>query len=417
MFDWRELHRWGISEDLLPRDSVLQFREKLFWDLYKWEITSVSFLVVVETLLIFGLLWQRKRRRAAEAVLLESEERFRLVANSAPVLIWMSGPDKLCTYFNQPWLEFTGRPLEAELGNGWSQGVHPDDLKACLDTYTEAFDRAESFRVQYRLRRQDGEYRWLLDIGVPRFNPDGTFSGYIGSCMDITDRKAAEEAMASIGRRLIEAHEQERTWIARELHDDINQKIALLAVELDQWHLQLPESAIDQHGHIRHANERLAEIGKEIQALSHRLHSSKLEYLGLVAAVSSFCKEFSGQHNVQVVFNHLDIPRIVPNEIALCFFRVVQEALQNAVKHSGAQYFRVELHATSEEICMNVTDQGVGFDRHDAMASQGLGLISMKERLQLVHGEFSIESEPGRGTTIRARVPLGATEYRMRAAG
>jgi signal transduction histidine kinase len=133
--------------------------------------------------------------------------------------------------------------------------------------------------------------------------------------------------------------------------------------------------------------------------------------------VSSFCKEFSGQHNVQVVFNHLDIPRAVPNEIALCFFRVVQEALQNAVKHSGAQYFRVELHATSEEICMNVTDQGVGFDRHDAIASQGLGLISMRERLQLVHGEFSIESEPGRGTTIRARVPLGATEYRMRAAG
>src|SRR5204862_5857447 len=128
--------------------------------------------------------------------------------------------------------------------------------------YTEAFDRAESFRVQYRLRRQDGEYRWLLDIGVPRFNPDGTFSGYIGSCMDITDRKAAEEAMASIGRRLIEAHEQERTWIARELHDDINQKIALLAVELDQWNLQFPESAIDQHGHIRHANERIREIGK-----------------------------------------------------------------------------------------------------------------------------------------------------------
>src|SRR5437764_680078 len=135
----------------------------------------------------------------------------------------MAGEDMLCNYFNRPWLEFTGRPVEAEVGSGWSEGVHSDDLKKCLDTYTESFARREKFQMQYRLRRRDGEFRWLLDIGVPRFSRDGTFVGYIGSCMDITDRKFAEEAMASVGRRLIEAHEQERRWIARELHDDINQ--------------------------------------------------------------------------------------------------------------------------------------------------------------------------------------------------
>jgi signal transduction histidine kinase len=139
--------------------------------------------------------------------------------------------------------------------------------------------------------------------------------------------------------------------------------------------------------------------------------------LGLVTAANSFCRELSEQQKVQVEFKHTDIPHSLPKEIALCLFRVLQEALQNAVKHSGAQYFRVELRSTSEEICMKVTDQGVGFDRHDAIMSQGLGLISMRERLQLVHGEFSIESEPSRGTTIRARVPLGTKEYRMRAAG
>jgi PAS domain S-box-containing protein len=356
-------------------------------------------------------------RRRVENAVRESEQRFRLVANTAPVLIWMSGPDKLCNYFNQPWLEFTGRSLEAELGNGWADGVHPEDLKQCLDTYTEAFDRRESFQMQYRLRRHDGEYRWVVDIGVPRFNPDGSFAGYIGSCIDITDRKRTEEALANMGRRLIEAHEEERTWIARELHDDVNQRIALLAIELERWDQHRPKSAVDLHDHIQHARQRLSDITKDIQALSHRLHSSKLEYLGLVAAANSFCKELSEQQKVQVEFNHADMPRTIPKEISLCLFRVLQEALQNAVKHSGARHFHVELRGRSKEICLTVSDLGIGFDWHGAMSRQGLGLISMRERLQLVKGDLSIESESGRGTTIYARVPLGTQENLVRVAG
>jgi PAS domain S-box-containing protein len=142
----------------------------------------------------------------------------------------MAGADKLCTYFNQPW-QFTGRPLEADLGNGWTEVVHPEDVSTCLDTYSRAFDRRDRFEMQYRLRRHDGEYRWVSDIGVPRYNPDGSFAGYIGSCMDVTDRKLAEEALASMGRKLIEAHEEERTWIARELHDDINQRFVVDQVD------------------------------------------------------------------------------------------------------------------------------------------------------------------------------------------
>ena len=116
-------------------------------------------------------------------------------------MIWMSGPDKLCTYFNQPWLGFTGRSLRQELGNGWAEGMHPEDRQNCWQTYSEAFDRS--------LRRHDGEYRWVLDIGVPRFDFDGTFAGYIGSCLDVTERKRAEEALSPIGQRLIEALEEE----------------------------------------------------------------------------------------------------------------------------------------------------------------------------------------------------------------
>jgi PAS domain S-box-containing protein len=135
----------------------------------------------------------------------------------------MSGSDKKCTFFNEGWLHFTGRSIVSQLGDGWAEGVHAEDLRKCLDTYTQAFDRREEFRMEYRLRRHDGQYRWVLDIGVPRFDQERSFVGYIGTCVDLTDRKLAETALASVSRRMIEAQEQERTRIARELHDDIGQ--------------------------------------------------------------------------------------------------------------------------------------------------------------------------------------------------
>jgi PAS domain S-box-containing protein len=133
-------------------------------------------------------------RKQAEDARRVSGELFNLMSNAAPVMIWMSGTDKLCTYFNKPWLDFTGRPIESELGNGWTERVHPEDFKTCLDTYIKAFDRREKFSMEYRIRRYDGEYRWILDNGVPRQNEDGSFAGYIGSCLDVTERKLATEA-------------------------------------------------------------------------------------------------------------------------------------------------------------------------------------------------------------------------------
>ena len=241
MFDWQALRRWGLQESNLPPGSSVLYRQLTFWEVYRWRIGGGISVILLETALILGLLWHRRKRRKAEAEQLqaeqhvrESEQRFRLVANTAPVMIWMSNPDKLCHYLNQAWLDFTGRSLETELGSGWAQGLHPEDAEDCLKTYTEAFDRREPFKMRYRIRRYDGEYRWVFDVGVPRYDSDSSFAGYIGSCLDVTEQKLAEEALAGVGCKLIEAHEEERTWIARELHDDINQRLALVVIQMSR---------------------------------------------------------------------------------------------------------------------------------------------------------------------------------------
>jgi PAS domain S-box-containing protein len=344
--------------------------------------------------------------KQAEAALRESEERFRLVANAAPVMIWMSGPDKLCTYFNEPWLKFTGRLIHAELGNGWAENVHAEDLSACLETYTKAFDRREPIEMEYRLRRHDGEYRWVLDLGIPRFQQDGSFAGYIGSCIDVTERKLAEESLANMSRKLIEAQEQERTWIARELHDDISQRITLVLVNLERLQKDFSPLAPAVTQRLSEIQEHLSSLGSDIQALSHHLHSSKLEYLGLVTAAASFCKELSDEHGVEVAFHSESVPKQLPQEVALCLFRVLQESLQNAVKHSGSKHFEAWLKGTPREIELTVRDSGVGFDPEEAMNRRGLGLTSMKERLKLVHGKLSVDSHLAQGTVICASVPL-----------
>jgi PAS domain S-box-containing protein len=334
----------------------------------------------------------------------ESEQRFRHVANTAPVMIWMSGTDKLCNYFNEPWLLFTGRPLASELGNGWADGVHPEDVPQCFRTYNDSFDRREPFRMQYRLRRYDGEYRWVLDTGKPRFTEKGQFAGYIGSCLDVTDRKVAEETLADLERRLLDAQEQERSRIARELHDDINQRLAILGWELQSFDPAAPEP--ESGAFLASVTERLAQIGTDIQGISRRLHSSHLEYLGLETAAEVLCNDLRKQHPVEIAFISVGIPRNLPKDISLCLYRVMQEALQNAIKHSGAQRFSVELVGDSSEIRLEVSDDGAGFDLQSIDRRHGLGLISMRERMRMVHGEFALRSEPDHGTTVTCRVPL-----------
>jgi PAS domain S-box-containing protein len=403
--DWRQLRRWNIPESALPPGAEVLYREPTFWERYRKYLIAAIVLIFAQSLLIIGLLWQRARKRKAEAVLRESEIRFRRMANTTPSLVWMCDQDGNVIYLNDRRIEFTGRDPDAGYDDVWTKYVHPDDIDAVQSSNALGLERQEKFSKQYRLRRKDGVYRWMFDVAAPRVNGDGSFAGFIGSAADITDQMLAQAALEKISGKLIEAQEKERSRIARDLHDDICQRLALLALELEQANRNGFSPATKQH--LETIRQQCTEITDDIQALSHQLHSSKLEYLGLVAAIRSMCRELAKKNEVNIEFTGHNIPR-PSNDSSLCLFRVAQEALHNAIKYSESAEFDVRLTATASEVRLEVKDSGVGFDIEEAKRNGGLGLVSMQERVHLVHGRFALESSPGKGTRIIAAVPFAS---------
>lgn len=221
----------------------------------------------------YGTTTDIEDRKRAEVALRESEARFRLVADNAPVMIWMSGTDKLCTYFNKPWLDFTGRSIERELGNGWAEGVHPEDLQRCLDTYTHAFDRREAFTMEYRLRRHDGEFRWVFDIGVPRFNPDRSFAGYIGSCIDVTEQRRAEEQLRQTQEDLARVTRVVAMGeLAAAIAHEVNQPLAAIVTNANFCLRQLA-SATPNSDKLREAISEIVNDGTRASAVISKIRA------------------------------------------------------------------------------------------------------------------------------------------------
>jgi PAS domain S-box-containing protein len=206
-YDWRELRRWKIDEKILPPRSTVLYRTPGLWEEHRILIIGSVSIGVVEALLIAGLVINQIRRRRAERSLTESEQRFQNAADAAPVLMWMAGPDKRAIFFNKAWLNFTGRTMEQELGDGWADVVHEDDLENTVRDYHTAFNAREPFAIQNRLRRHDGEFRWVTATGTPRFDEQGKFLGYIGASIDITDVLKNEEALHESEERIALAAE------------------------------------------------------------------------------------------------------------------------------------------------------------------------------------------------------------------
>ena len=357
-------------------------------------------------------------RKHAEDELRASEEKFRSVFNDAGVGMVIVSPEGRFLAANEAFCDYLGYTEEELIAKTLQSLTLPEDWPSFSQKLREALEQGISLqRVEKRCLHKSGRILTTECSASLIRGSSGEPRYFVGEVLDITQRKLAEEALSGVSGRLIEAHEEERSWIARELHDDFNQRVALLATMLERVKQDLPVSEEGARRGVEEASQHVTELGSDIQALSHRLHSSKLEFLGLVAAVGGFCREFSNRQNVNIDFHSENIPKALPKEISLCLFRVLQEALQNSLKHSGERRFAVSLQCAKGEIELTVRDSGVGFDPEKIISGHGLGLTSMKERLKLVDGQLSIDSKPQEGTTIHARVPLSLKVKSARAGG
>jgi len=289
--------------------------------------------------------------------------------------------------------QVVGRFVRDVLGKEVFETVIKPKLDECFRGKVVRYERKFSYPTI-------GERDLLLSY-FPIEAANGTIDRVACILHDITDRKRAEEALAAMTRRLIEAQERERSRIGRELHDDINQRLALLAIELEQ----LRDNPVDVSNNLQQLLEKTNALSHDVQALSHELHSSRLEYLGVVSGMKSLCREFSERQKMEVDFRS-DVSSPLPFEIGLPLFRVLQEALNNAVKHSGVKRVEVQVVEQSNEVHLLVRDSGNGFDIEAARQGSGLGLTSMQERVRLVNGTIAFESKPMAGTTIHVRVPF-----------
>jgi PAS domain S-box-containing protein len=281
--------------------------------------------------------------------------------------------------------------------------VHPDDRADLQETFREAAAFSHGYSTEYRIVHPGGEVRWISSRGRME-TLNGGPAKFFGASADITERKLAEMAAYELGGRLIGAQEKERARLARELHDDLSQRLALLSIELDLLN-QASEKGIDAR--ISKLGDDVRLISQDVHRMSHELHPASLERLGLEIALGGFSREFSQAHGIDVSIHCENIPDDIPKPIALCIYRIVQEALQNVAKHSGAPSCDVALCISAGELRLEVSDKGRGFDAAaTGLGGGSIGLIGMRERAMAINGTLEIASALGRGTVISVAVPV-----------
>jgi PAS domain S-box-containing protein len=345
--------------------------------------------------------------------------------NGAPVLLWVADPNGQCTFFNRTFLLFTGRSMEEEKGTGWTQRLHPDEAHACAQAFFKAIQERQPFTMEFRLQRADGEYRCLLSTGAPQLKADGSLEGYIGTCIDITERKNSEaelqkahdglEALveqrtASLRRlssRLMQIQDDERRRIARELHDSLGQLLTAAQINID---LCLGSSTL-KTDLLEETKALLQRSLSETRTLSHLLHPPLLDEAGLDCAIRWYIEGFARRSGIQV---NLDLPTTfqrLPSTVEIATFRVLQESLTNVHRHSGSHSVDIRLSLQGRSVTLEVQDHGKGVSRELLERFQntgfhvGVGLAGMSERVKELGGELKFSSDE-HGTLIRAEIPI-----------
>lgn len=345
-------------------------------------------------------------RKAAEEALRESEERLQLAAESAGIGLWRMDLATSAFWFTREAGRQIGVPEGAQITlAGVLVRVDPRDRQAISAAVAAALESGDLLTVDYRLAAPDDGERWLSSRARLHGRASGEPESLMGVTLDVTERKRAETAIRNLSRRLLRVQEEERALLARELHDDISQRLAVLAIDVGRAHLAA--AGRPREATLLAVREGLEKLGEDVHQLSYQLHPTVLDELGLEEALRAECERFERRCGTEVR-PWLDAPAdAVGSDAGLCIFRVAQEALRNAERHAAARSVTVSLRLEDRDLLLVVSDDGAGFDP-EAPRGRSLGLASMRERVQLAGGSFRVVSEPGEGTTVVARVPSGS---------
>lgn len=406
--DWKQLKQWGLSQADLPEGTLVKYVEPHFWDMYKWHVLGFIALCIGEAILILGLLLQRINRQKAERLFRVSVDAapngMALIGHNGTILLANAQMEKVFGYSRS---ELVGAPLEMLVP------VRYQERHSLLrDNYMkEPVSRPMGEGRELYGKRKDGT-EVPLEISLTPILTDAQ-PRILATMVDITERKRAEQKLSgsqdeliALTGRMMQAQESERRHIARELHDDLNQNLALLAVELDLLNNKQPRSPEQLNESLTKLSSHVKELSTFVHDLSHQLHPAKIEQLGLVTALRGLCRDLGASHNLIIDFAADEVHNPIPQAVGLCLYRIAQEGLRNAIKHSKADGLEVKLTQSAEELVMSIADNGAGFDTANHSEHAGLGLLSIRERLRLVDGSFQIESRPEEGTRIEVKVPL-----------
>ena len=313
-------------------------------------------------------------------------------------------------YSDDRLLDLCGVPPERVAGLGvlefWLEHVHPDDSPRVVELRRQMHEgEQERFSIEYRYLHPDGDERWIQHLaGAAMRDAGGRAVRTYGVLRDVTDRRRAEEEARELSRRLIRAQEEERALLARELHDDVSQRLAVLAIEVGRAELAAADG--EQAEAMQAVREGLVSLSEDVHSLAYQLHPSVLEELGLAEALRAECGRRTRTGKLDVTVDLGPLPRVLTRDSALCLFRVAQEALSNVARHAGAGCATVTLRQIGDGLVLAVSDDGVGFESGRSEQGMHLGLASMRERVRLVRGTLDIESAPGQGTKVIAWVPV-----------